>query len=122
MRGAEPSIGEGLRNSSGFVCDRLSRRNCRAAIRTAVPLLLRAPRRSRTWAAALRGEHVLEWVRGGCIRGEWTAGRDEAEVADVHVEVQRQHGEVTRAELRDALGEAEDEGAVLVRGTTVPFI
>ena len=64
----------------------------------------------------------MEWVRGGCIRGEWTAGRDEAEVADVHVEVQRQHGEVTRAELRDALGEAEDEGAVLVRGTTVPFI
>ena len=46
-------------------------------------------------------------------RREWTAGGDEAEVADVHAEVRRRHGEVTQAEVRDALRKAEDADAVL---------
>ena len=64
---------------------------------------------------------MLEWVRGVCVRGEWTAGRDEAEVAEVHAEVQRRHGEVTRAEVWDALRGAEDVDAVLLRDATVHF-
>ena len=67
-----------------------------------------------TWDAALRGEQVLEWVRGVCWGGEWAAGGDEATVADVHAEVQGRHGEVTWEELRSALRAAEEEGAVLV--------
>ena len=43
-------------------------------------------------------------------------------MADVHVEVQRRHGEVTQAEIRDALREAEDADAVLVRGATMHFV
>ena len=43
-------------------------------------------------------------------------------MADVHAEVEGRHGEVTRAELQSALRAAEEEGAVLVRGTTVHFI
>ena len=75
-----------------------------------------------TWDAALRGEQVVEWVRGVCWGGEWAAGGDEATVADIHTEIQRRHGEVTWGELRSALRAAEEEGAVLIRGTTVHFI
>ena len=32
-----------------------------------------------TWVAALRGEQVLEWVRGVCWCGEWATGWDEAD-------------------------------------------
>ena len=70
----------------------------------------------------MRGEQVLEWVRGVCWGGEWAAGGDEATVADVHAEVRGRYCEVTWEELRSALRAAEEEGAVLVRGTTVHFI
>ena len=75
-----------------------------------------------TWDAALRGEQVLEWVRGICWGGGRAAGGDEATVADVRTEVRGRYGEVTWEELRSALRAAEEEGAVLVRGTTVHFI
>ena len=47
---------------------------------------------------------------------------DEAEVADLYAEIRQRHGEVTMAELRKALGEAEEADMVLVRGATVHFI
>ena len=75
-----------------------------------------------SWDAALRGVEVLEWVKGVCRGGAWADRGDEAEVADLYAEIRQRHGEVTMAELRKALGEAEEADMVLVRGATVHFI
>ena len=76
----------------------------------------------RSWHAALRGAEVLGWVKEVCRGGTWAERGDEMEAADMHAEIRQRHGVVTVAELRRALGEAEEADMVLVRGDTVHFI